>query len=79
MLKKNTNQVNFYKPVTWSRVPEVDDEWELGTSTWSRVPEVDDEWEVGTPGGGGGGGGGGYSDLVPTGVCRWSRQTRTYL
>ena len=22
-------------------------------------------------------GGGGYSDLVPTGVCRWSRQTRT--
>ena len=24
-------------------------------------------------------GGGGYSDLVPTGVCRWSRQTRTYL
>ena len=24
----------------------------------------------------GGGGGGGYSDLVPTGVCRWSRQTR---
>ena len=25
------------------------------------------------------GGGGGYSDLGPTGVCRWSRQTRTYL
>ena len=25
------------------------------------------------------GGGGGYSDLVPTGVCRWSRQTRTHL
>ena len=25
------------------------------------------------------GGGGGYSDLVPTGVCRWSRQTNTYL
>ena len=24
------------------------------------------------------GGGGGYSDLVPTGVCRWSRQTRTH-
>ena len=23
-------------------------------------------------------GGGGYSDLVPTGVCRWSRQTRSY-
>ena len=27
----------------------------------------------------GGGGEGGYSDLVPTGVCRWSRQTRTHL
>ena len=25
------------------------------------------------------GGGGGYSDLVPTGVCRWSRQTCTHL
>ena len=24
------------------------------------------------------GGGGGYSDLVPTGVCRWSRQTRHF-
>ena len=26
-----------------------------------------------------GGGGGGDSDLVPTGVCRWSRQTCTHL
>ena len=56
---------SFYAEYDTMRFPEVPPEPNEGTEA-TLVPV--------SPGGGGG-----YSDLVPTGVCRWSRQTNTYL